>query len=150
MPNKELIERIIQRLKTGETADLLPPFSCLPEGHPAWLKFKAHGVIRIIAEAIENMKLPETLPEKPNSCYEFLIRRRHDINVQRNYGRAVRRAILDLLGGGEMRDELRCPNCGSSNVIDGITYMECLDCHNREDLIDYPTSECVNENRTTL
>ena len=36
-----------------------------------------------------------------------------------------------------MKDDLRCPNCGSSNVKDGMSYMECLTCHNREDLIDY-------------
>lgn len=55
---KDDIESI---LKTEETADMVPPYRCLPPGHPDWIKIKTKQILDLphpkltctIGEALE-------------------------------------------------------------------------------------------------
>lgn len=55
---REKIEAILNR---SETADIVPPWSCLPVGHPDWIRWKATQILAMkeIAIVDRDGKLPE-------------------------------------------------------------------------------------------
>ena len=46
--------------------------------------------------------------------------------------------------------ELKCFNCGSKNIIDGLVlegndWIYCLNCHTKDNLVDYPVAQPMYE-----
>ena len=58
MTNRPELRKELDRiLRKNETADIFPPWSILPQGHPDWLDLKAQRILALFDTELDNAKV---------------------------------------------------------------------------------------------